>query len=193
MDTRVRKKIFVEFISKNIVRFSASCSNCGGYKEYKVPLEKVKTKKVAITCSKCDTRSRYELEFRTYRVPIASERIPIRIRNIEHLETFTLKGFIHDVSRTGIGVKFDKYVMDEAIIKGLKKGLKANTLIFPNGSPQLDRFNETRKSFDLIEMMSDIVRYDRKNKIIGIQFNDPDEIYNQRFNKWFRFTVCEFI
>ncbi len=192
MTSRTRKKIFVEFEDKNTVRFSTTCSNCTHFKEFRLPLEKIKSKKVAITCQ-CGTRTRYDLEFRTHRVPLATERIPVRIQNIEDLESFTLKGFINDVSRTGLGIKFDKSVLDSAIIKGLKKGLKADTVIFPNGTPQLDRFNQARQDFHLIEMVSDIIRYDRKNKIIGIQFNNPDEIYNQRFNKWFRFTVCEFI
>ena len=192
MDTRARKKIFVEFVDENTVRFSASCSNCGGYKEYKVPLEKIKSKKISITC-KCGAKSHYELDFRKHRIIIASQRIPIRLQNIESLNSFKLNGFVNDVSQSGIGVRFDKSMTDPAVTEKLKKGLKANALIFPKGTPQLDQYIKYRKNFDLIDMLSRIVRYDKERRILGIRFDNPDEIYNQRFNKWFRFTVCEFI
>lgn len=192
MDARERKKIFVEFISENTVRFSASCSKCNGYKKYKIPAEKIKSKKISIIC-KCGAKSHYKLDFRKHRIIIASQRIPIRVENIEGLTSFRLNGFVYDVSQSGIGVRFDKSVPDPVITEKFKKGLKSNALIFPKGAPQLDQYIKNRKTFDLIDMLSRIVRYDKERRIVGIRFDNPEEIYNQRFNKWFRFTVCEFI
>ncbi|MFO7753734.1 MAG: hypothetical protein R6V41_11510 [Desulfobacteraceae bacterium] len=155
-----------------------------------MPVEKVKAKKISITC-KCGAKSHYELEFRKHRVPLASERIPIRIQNIENLKSFKLNGFVKDVSWNGIGIKFEKPVMDSSIYERLKRGVKANAVIFPKGVAQFDQYVREKRDLDLIKMPSRIARYDKEERILGIKFNNPDEIYNQRFNKWFRFNVCE--